>query len=81
MPTRPPPDPPPTVDQPLADYLRRLSLWAMQEIDKKIGKTEPTQQVLLTPITQKTPTVVWALVVNDAGAIAVQRVPFGSGKP
>lgn len=87
MPTVPPPDVPnlsgmsPAASQALGDYLRRLATWAGQEIDKKIGKTEPVQQVMLYPVNQKTPTVVWSIVVNDAGVMATQRVPLGGGKP
>jgi hypothetical protein len=87
MPTTPPPDVPsltgmsPAASAALGAYLRRLSAWAGQEIDKKIGKDEPVPQVLLYPITQKTPTAVFGIVVNDSGVMATQPVPFGGGKP
>lgn len=81
MPTQAPPDIPSNVPPQVADYLRRLNAWAFQEIDKKLGKAEPQQQILMYPVTQKKPTIVWALVVNDTGTTAVQRVPFGGANP
>lgn len=87
MPTVPPPDVPsfsgmsPAASQALANYLRRLATWAGQEIDKKIGKTDPVQQIMLYPATQKTPQAVFAIIVNETGVIATQRVPFGGGQP
>jgi hypothetical protein len=87
MPTTPPPDVPslagmsPAANEALAAYLRRLAAWAAQEIDKKIGKTEPVPQIMLYPATQKTPQAVFAIVVNDTGIMATQRIPFGGGQP
>lgn len=81
MPTSRPPDVPSGVDPQVAQYLRRLATWAYQEIDAKIGKTDPVQQVLLYPITQKTPQAVFGLIVNESGVMATQRVGFGSGQP
>lgn len=81
MPTQRPPDVPPNVPQPVADYLRRLATWAYQEIDAKVPKEEAVPHLLLSPITQKPPTAIFEIVVNDAGAMATQRVPLGGGKP
>jgi hypothetical protein len=72
---------PPSVPQDVADYVRRLSLWAYQEIDKKISKDEGTAQVLLFPSDQKPPKAVFAVTVNSAGTIAATSAPLGTGKP
>jgi len=81
MATQRPPQIPPGVPPEVADYLRRLTLWAVQEMDKKMAKDEPVQQLMLFPVTQKTPNVVWGIVVDDSGAVAVQSVPLGGPNP
>jgi hypothetical protein len=81
MPTSRAPDVPPSVPQPIADYLRRLSLWAYQEIDKKISRDEGEPHVLLYPSDQKPPKAVFAVTVNSAGTIAATSAPLGTGKP
>ena len=78
--TRPPPIPP-SVPKDVADYLRRLSFWAAQQLDTKVGKDEPQQQVMLYPSNEKIPSTVWGIIVDDTGAVAVQRVPLGGGNP
>jgi hypothetical protein len=81
MPTPPPPDPPASIPQPIADYLRRLSLWAYQELDGKVPKAEAVPQLLLSASDQKPPVAVHALTINAAGAIAATAVTLGGGKP
>lgn len=87
MPTQRPPDVPPLTGmspaaaQALSDYLRRLAMWAYQEIDAKVPKAEAVPQLLLSPITEKPPVHIFGVVVNSSGVLATQAVPLGSGKP
>jgi hypothetical protein len=81
MATTRPPDVPPSVPQPMADYLRRLGLWAFQEIDKKISRDEGEPHVMLYPSDQKPPKAVFSITVDSAGTIAVNPVTLGTGKP
>lgn len=81
MPTQRPPDVPPGLDPQVAQYLRRLATWAYQEIDAKVPKEEAVRHILLSPITQKPPTTIFEIVVNETGSMAAQRVALGGGKP
>jgi hypothetical protein len=81
MPTRPPPDVPSTIEQPVADYLRRLSLWAFQEIDKKIPKDEATPGLVLVAYDVNVNPKVFKVQVTNAGALQANAVPYGGGKP
>jgi hypothetical protein len=81
MATQRPPDVPPAIPQPMADYLRRLGLWAFQEIDKKISRDEGEPHVMLFPSDQKPPKAVFAVTVDSAGTLTTAPAPLGSGKP
>lgn len=81
MPTTPPPDVPSGVPQPIADYLRRLQVWAYQELDKAVKKDEATTKILLAAYDKKTNPGVYSLGVNSAGTVTATAVPYGEGKP
>jgi hypothetical protein len=87
MPTQAPPDVPtfsgmsPPASQALSDFLRRLSTWAYQEIDKKVPKDEATAHVILSSSDQKPVTTIFAITVDHTGAITASPIPLGSGKP
>jgi hypothetical protein len=81
MTTVPPPDVPAGVDPKLADFLRRFSLWAYREFDKKASTTEAVPQLLFSASDEKPPRHVFEVTVNSAGALAVTAVPLGGGKP
>jgi hypothetical protein len=81
MPTQAPPDVPPNVPPQVADYLRRLSTWAFQEIDKKIPKNEATAHVLLIPSDVKIPAKVFKITVDSAGAVHTAQAPLAGGPP
>lgn len=87
MPTVPPPDIPsftgmsPAASEALGAYLRRLSTWASQEIDKKVGKDEATPRIILSASDQKPPTTVFSVTVDHTGALAATAIPLGGGRP
>jgi hypothetical protein len=81
MSTVPPPDPPPGVDPKLAEYLRRLSLWAYRELDGKVSTTDAAPQMLFSASDERPPKHVFALTIDSAGTMAVTPVPLGGGKP
>jgi len=80
MPTRPPPDLPASIPQPIADYLRRLSLWAFEEIDHRIPKNEMVTYVLMGAYDNKTNPVVYKIQVNTNGQVVANPVPFGGNQ-
>lgn len=83
MPTQPPPDLPASsqISPLLSDYLRRLSTWAFQEINKKVTKDEATPHVIFAASDQKQPTSTFKLTVDSTGTVGVSQVPLGKGKP
>ena len=78
-----PPDLPslPGVPSALVDYLRRFRTWSAGEFDRYAPKNEAVTQLLLYSSDQKTPSVVWRLTVNSAGALSITQEPLGAGKP
>ena len=81
MPTLTPPDVPANVPRDVAEYLRRLNLWAYQEIDKKVSKDEATPHVILSASDQTAPPSAFMLTVNHTGTLTTASVPIGKGKP
>ena len=81
MPTQAPPDIPANVPAPVADYLRRLSTWAYQELDRKISRNEATPAVLFSASDEKPPKHIFSLTVDHTGASHVTPVPLGGGAP
>jgi hypothetical protein len=81
MPTQAPPDIPSKVPPDVADYLRRLSTWAYQEIDRKISKNEATPGVLFSASDEKPPKHIFLLTVDHAGATHVTPVSLGGSNP
>jgi hypothetical protein len=71
----------PSAPAPLVDFLRRFRTWSADQINDRISKTEAAPFVLLTPSDQKTPTKVFKLTVDSSGALHVEPMPLGGGKP
>ena len=77
MPTRHPPDAPSSIGQPLADYLRKLGLWAFQGFAGKVDRDSAEPGLLL----QSPGGAVFSLGVDDQGRITSTPIILASGKP
>jgi acyl-homoserine lactone acylase PvdQ len=87
MPTQAPPDVPlfpnmsPAASQALADYLRRLSTWAYQEINRKIAKDEATAHLILAAYDVKQNPNIFQIEVTSSGTLQANPVALGGANP
>lgn len=74
----PPPDLPsvPNLNELLANYLRRMSLWSVAQFNNCLTKRTATGELYMQSTTGKT---VWRLTIDDSGNARFTQITPGQG--
>ncbi|HEY1878304.1 MAG TPA: hypothetical protein VGG68_00075 [Caulobacteraceae bacterium] len=66
------------LDEALADYLRRFSLWSFANFNASLQKNTATGALYLQSTSGST---VWSLTIDDTGALHTTALPPGTTHP